>query len=261
MNTKQFRFLWRKFLFPDMPEAATLEDWKLWQRDKKAKSPIRFWLAEEMWHWLHRVTFGNVEKCNQWFHKIRNKNHIIELNIPPGEYHASEVMLRANFEVLRKYVENDKAWQNHISNFVFEDAGYSEKLVKDSHYIWKHSPKIDYAMEYLEWEISLDKDTTDEESQSYIAKEIKELYTWWVYDRPSRIDPFENADYLAYIKMRENRGAKIDNVFIDYDENSPEEQELEDKAIQTTIGLEESYLTEDELMLSRLIKIRRYLYS
>lgn len=245
-----------------MPDTGTLEDWKTWILYQQKNYPIRWWFADQAPHVIYNNTLGKIKQVRNWWKlKYKEGNHIIPTGLKPGIYESDELMLHACFSVLKGYIENDKAWLNHMSNFVFEDVGTDPRFIKESEYIWKHSPKEEYGLEYLDWEISLDPMTNDPTSQSYIAKEMKELYLWWTEVRPNRMSPYEGEMYLKYDDMRKKRGVLIDNVFLDYDKNTPEEQELEDSAIQEVMDIEENNIMEDEYMLDRLIKIRRYLWT
>jgi hypothetical protein len=120
---------------------------------------------------------------------------------------------------------------------------------------FKHGKCEEAGLEYLDWASSLiydsnygvtkkDKQYNKPTPQALAAKQIKELYLWWKYTRPNRIDPHsllkddsDNDDPFSHISKDKKK------IY---------------KQIQK---LEESYDKEDTNKLIQLIKIRKDLWT
>jgi hypothetical protein len=231
----------------EKPPYLTMDDWEKWRSEVKAKSPIRYFIAEKL---LNRIQdFINFPKdiYNSIRYYIRNrfitKTHYLKTGLEPGVYHElDERILYGLFNELVDFVEVEQAWINYISN--------------DKKYNFKNGRCIESGLDHLKWASGLkyDEDCGIAEGeelygkptpQSESASKILELYSWWK-DRKYRTDPMEASGWSDYCEKKKIEG-------------------LDDKksriALEKLTNLEEKYEKEDEDMLIELIKIRKHLWT
>jgi hypothetical protein len=128
-----------------------MEDWEKWRSEVKAKSPIRYFIAEKL---LNKIQdFFNFPKdiYNSIRHYIRNrfitKTHYLKTGLKPGVYHElDERILCGLFNELVDFVEVEQAWINYISN--------------DKKYNFKNGRSIESGLDHLKWasELKYDED-------------------------------------------------------------------------------------------------------
>ena len=209
---------------PDM--ARSMEDWHEWESEMKKNYPIRHFLNEEFASIFIWPITMRYQRAHDWVkYRTTRRMHIVKTGLEPGYYDADTRMLHVNFNLLKDFVEVEKA---HMFN-VF---GSNDTL--------KLNDK-DAGVAYLEWEMGLSKEEGGKD-QAKNAKEIYELYTWWVIERPNRIDPMSlvnDTDILestSDVDTYEKKYGKVDK-------------------------LEEKHRKEDEKMLTRLVKVRNALWT
>lgn len=229
--------MWENSKFADWvrgsekPNMLTMSDWVKWEEETKAKSKIRFWLAEEGLYILENI----FRKPTNLIHSVRyyvvnrwwlrtNSLTASRKDIKPGRWaDLGYRFVPCLFNELQNFVEIESARMFLL---------FSEKEERDKYNApfwafglfripWR-SP--DAGLAHLRWQI----DSNDVPGhQSYAAKEILELYTWWTFIYRNRIDPWETKDL------------SMDDI----------------------TGILEAYSKEDEEMLIRLIKIRDSLWT
>lgn len=266
---------WEKKFYPDKPLAATSKEWGEWRREAKKKK-LRYFIANDVPSWIRSKIINPIEDAIWWVkYRTTSRYHILKLDTDPGYMDDSEKILYANFTILKNYVENDCAkrrWFYYVSS-PEEDH---ELLMFD---------KYTMGIEYLNWEISLsDPDSEDYDdllyesekwkngeidpldTQSGSAKEVKELYLWWL-NYPSFILTDDDIYLKQYKESRRNRG--VDEFYFDMfsdsddpnDKETQEERELFKKHMDYSFNNEDEKYHKVEEMLLRLIKIRRSLWS
>jgi len=236
-------------LYPDMPEALEPGKWAEWDAEQKKNTPIRWFFADTVPDFFNENLVWPIERNYRkfkarWIHK---EWMIVPRGLDKYEYVENDtLMIHAMFEILENFVMNEKSYMWHV----FSDDIPAPKNDEE---------RFDYAMKHLDWEIALcgENDLQNswkcgKQSQSHVAKETKELYLWWKYDRPERTDPFENMWYQKYHEMRKARG--FDEFSLKND-NTPAEEEIYKKAMDLSTELENDYRKEDEEMMIRLVKI------
>lgn len=208
-------------------KSGTMEEWDEWSDKCKDKHPFRYWLAESGLDYIQDFIYYpyDVYRTIRRYirHRFITKTHQLNSKLKKGEYHElSDRFLYCCFDELVNFIKVEKAWMNYICN----------KGVKDK--------KGELGgLDYLKWEASLVYEEEYSElykkgeptHQAITAKEIIELYYWWKYIRPNRIDPYD-----MYDEDEEDWCIKVD--------------EMENK-----------YYMEDEEMLIRLIKVRNGLWT
>jgi hypothetical protein len=175
-------------------------------------------------------------------HRYIKKYYLIDTGLDPWKYHESEDrILHGMFNVLVDFVEIEKTNMTILS--------YPERQLK------KSTRSRELGLEYLEWEMTQEYEN-HYTRQAIHAKEIYELYVWWKDVRPNRPDPYDISGWSDYCDRRD--AEKGEDSFFDFDN----EDRTESRAIHNVLSkIEQDYETEDTHMLTRLIKIRRELWT
>jgi hypothetical protein len=158
----------------------------------------------------------------------------------PGYVDVTERMLHVNFNMLKDFVEIEKAhmWK-WSENSLMEQPGVS----------------------HLIWEMGL------EGGQAENAREIYELYDWWTNQRPYRVED-NIEDWDAYRKCSEEIYGDSDALFMSEDfitdittKDTSELRFLRKTWLDESTRIERNNLMQDEKMLVRLVKIRSALWT
>ena len=220
-------------------EARSSEDWYEFKVYHKEHNPIRYFLNNEfeamfVWPWSMRL-----ERMASWVqYRTTRRYHIINTGMKPGYADASERMLHVNFNMLKDFVEIEKAhmWTWH------EEKGVPSKQPGVSH---------------LVWEMGLENEVNN---QAKNAREQYELYDWWTNQRPYREeDATEEWDAYHTLK-KEIYADDADNFFRD-DKDTSELKFLQKTWLEKSSTIETNNLIKDEQMLIRLMKIRQSLWT
>jgi len=222
--------------------ARSSEDWRDFRLYHKKHNPIRYFFNEDfesifIWPWSMRL-----ERVWDWIrYRTIHRYHVVNTGMEPGYTDLTEKLIHVNFNMLKEFVEIEKArmygWaENSIEGLKGADAGVA----------------------YLLWEMGLDADNKFENQQSENAREIYELYDWWTNQRPYR----EDIDHLwePYHKLK-NEIYGDDDCYFCQDKDTPELKKLQKKWLKESTRLEKKHTKEDEKMLIRLIKIRGALWT
>ncbi len=210
--------------------ARSSEDWAYFRTYHKEHNPIRYWLHNDaasllIWPWSMRIA-----RVNDWIrYRTYNRYHVVKTGMEPGYVDVTERMLHVNFNMLKDFVEIEKAhmWK-WSENSLMEQPGVS----------------------HLIWEMGL------EGGQAENAREIYELYDWWTNDREYREDADKDWDAYHDAMIKEHGE---DSFFTE--DNTKELTKLRDKWLKTSSKLEKKYTKQDEQMLIRLMKIRNALWT
>jgi hypothetical protein len=178
--------------------------------------------------------------------------HIVNTGLEPGYYDTDTRMLHVNFNLLVDFVEIEKAWMNTWS----DDSKYSKLSWFGKKFRRFRSPED--GISYLNWEII----DCQLEEQSKAAKEVLELYTWWKTTRPNRPDPYVEAGYYEVFKYRTLRDDLVEverdgEKYYTLKKSTKQERQVFKKVTK----IEAKYDKEDEQMLIRLVKIRKFLWT
>ena len=167
-----------------------------------------------------------------WWFKYRTteKYHIVKTGLKPGYYDTDHVMLHACFNLLKGFVEVEISHMYLVLSFKGKVPRWKwqyKKFIKEHQreFIIKY---LDYWLDEKHW-----KDASEEEMQKYIQRdqEIKELYLWWVDERPARL-------------------ARLEKEWSNPHHTSKQ-----------LVELDQAGTKEDEEMLIRLMKIRSALWT
>lgn len=215
--------------------ARSSEDWNDFRIFHKANNPIRYFLNEKLeetfiWPWSMPL-----RRAKEWIlYRTTRRYHMINTGMTPGYSDKAEQILHVNFNMLKDFIEIEKAhmWEWSESRFKSEQPGVS----------------------HLIWEMGLD----DSFNQAESAREQYTLYDWWTNHRPLRVDSFETPEHKAYWKLREEI---YKGEFFCSDKDTPELKALQKSAYDIGDKLNKKQEEEDTDMLIRLIKIRSSLWT
>jgi len=155
-------------------------DWWIFKYNIIYRQPFRTF-KELYWAFQHR--FNPKHRYNYVFTGLK-----------PGYYDSDYRMLYACFSLLKEFVEKELAWMYYICS----DSVKNEKpwFMSDSKWINDPLNCGRYGLSYLDSEMKLRMELDDEGcmtkgdlqinhegTQGWAAKEMKELYIWWVHER------------------------------------------------------------------------------
>lgn len=226
----------RLFNIP-FPYALTHNEWNEYCNILKKYYPIYYLITEVIYGFLQcNIIWPFSRFCDiiQNFirYRITKKYHIIKTGLKPNYYTNDERILNGLFNILKDFVELSRSRMC--------------KLTDGEIVINAYDTNRDLGLKFLDWLINM-----NDEHQSGTAKEMKELYLWWVDVRPNRKDPWDDEilnslPELSWLEIEEQT-----------DPNADIRRERRNIAYET----ERKYEKEDEEMLIRLIKIRQGLVS
>jgi len=219
-------------------EARSSNDWHAFKVYHKEHNPIRYFLNNEfeamfIWPWSMRL-----ERLTEWVrYRTTRRYHVVKTGMKPGYADASEKMLWVNFNMLKDFVEIEKAhmWSFHMEDTKAEQPGVS----------------------HLIWEMGLENEVN---KQAENAREQYELYDWWTNQRPHREEDATKEWDVYHTLKKEIYVDDVDNFFRD-DLDTPELTELQKIWLDKASSIEVHNLEEDESMLIRLMKIRGSLWT
>ena len=213
----------RKLFKIEIPDALTCKEWEEFFSDMKQNNFIGYFLTEMVPDCYYVIT----KPIRNLFSKIRcriKRYYLVDTKLDRYQYHdITEKMLWANFSMLNDYVDIELV---HMYKWSYGDkpSTIHKGLKYCLEFIENWEMKDDFGSE--EWRKKYEIET----KQFY--KEVYDLYWWWNFIRPIRIDPFD----LYYVDGSEENTKK-------------------------SFDIERQYNEEDQEMLIRLINIRERLWT
>lgn len=246
------------------PYCLTAKGWDDWEKENKKKHPIRFWITDTLLDDIQDIIVWIPNKLYSVKYYIVNRwidqSHALvahSKHIKPGNWQDLDYrILHCIFDELVDFVEIEKAYSNYR---------WDEKKIKTLKWwqggkwrtrTWRNA---EAGIAHLKWEMTLndaeflddsEKHNTKPTPQAVAAKEILDLYEWWVNVRPLRVDPMDASGWSEYCE-----GKSLSEMFDE--DNRVDTTPMHDKMRE----LEKKYDDEDTEMLIRLIKIRGYLWT
>jgi len=229
----------------DSDVARSSNDWHEFREYHKEHNPIRYFINNDfeaifIWPWSMRL-----RRLTDWVrYRTTRRYHVIKTGMKPGYSDVSEKMLHVNFNMLKDFIEVEKAYM-----WTWHEKGTNNK---------SEQPGVSHLL----WEMGLDNDDSwkGNKTQASNAREQYELYDWWTNQRPYRVDD-AMEEWEAYHTLKKDiYGDDADNFFRD-DLDTPELEKLQKKWLTKSSKIEKHNLKEDESMLIRLIKIRSSLWT
>lgn len=237
----------------EKPYALTWEGWDDWNRETRAKYPIRFWFAEDFVPEFQRVVTWPYKKLRDIRYYINNRwvtrSHTLTSTLAPGRWYDMDTrLLNCMFDELVNFVEVEQA---HMQ-VIWGDKETKEKYPTPSKWtVWFRNRTwrcAEAGIDRLTWAAELEEQGQPTE-QALGAREILELYRWWKYQRPERRDPHDVSGWSKICATNDDIG--LSNV----------PRHIKDSSMKVMQELERKYDREDEQMMIRLIKVRRHLWT
>jgi hypothetical protein len=241
------------------PSVMGWGEWEDWHDEMKATRPVAYFIMEtvpDKWEDLVKFLGRPWNATRAWIrYRILDRHHMIDTKLIPGYQEIEERMLHGMFSLLVDFVEIESAWVHVVFNEV-EDKKlpwWSRGLTR-----FKSFRNPEAGLAHLRWEMTLDNEnlSVDERNpgQAAMAREVWELYHWWKFIRPQRPDPHDVAGWSEYC-----RNTSMRDMFSN--DRDPEDQRRSMEIIGRANEIENSYDNEDEVMLIRLVKIRKSLWT
>jgi hypothetical protein len=254
---------------------GTSEEWDNWTTAAQMKHNFRYWLAEELLNDIQDFITWPVRKIHDIKYYINNRwvtrTHSLTAHardIKPGQWcDVGNRFLPCLFNELVDFVEVEQAWMHIVWGSAEDKAKYAAPFWATGWFRWRTWRCPQAGLDHLDWAMKLTNsdyvDTTDPNygkptGQAILAKEIKELYTWWTVTYRNRPDPYDASGWTEYCEAtRLANGGKL-SFGVD---KSPELKKQCDKAHKLLQKIEATYEKEDEDMMIRLIRIRGGLWT
>jgi len=223
----------------DSDVARSSNDWHEFREYHKEHNPIRYFINNDfeaifIWPWSMRL-----RRLTDWVrYRTTRRYHVIKTGMEPGYSDVSEKMLHVNFNMLKDFIEVEKAYM----------------------WTWHNKDSEQPGVSHLVWEMGLDADNKFHNQQSANAREQYELYDWWTNQRPYREDD-ALEEWEAYHTLKKDIYGDDANNFFRDDLDTPELEKLQKKWLTKSSKIEKHNLKEDEKNLIRLIKIRNSLWT
>lgn len=257
------------------PYAETSKGWRIWNENAKKAHAFRYWLAEEGLDRIQSFVMYIPDKIYAVKYYLNNRfvtrTHCLTAHardIPRGEWRdVGNRFLPCLFNELVDFVEIELAWW-HLA--------WEGKEERDKYKMpwwavgwWRvrtwRCPQA--GLDNLTWQRNLvwEEDHCAEGSpnigkptqQAINAQEIFDLYKWWTYTRPNRVDPYEASGWSAICDRQREEGRD----FLDLEDRNEAEKAEKMASLDKLHALEEQYEKEDEEMMIRLIKVRNALWT
>lgn len=256
------------------PNSLTLDEWDDWKIEAEKKHPYRYWLAEEGLDIMQKVVMFIPDTLYSIKYNLANrfvtKTHTLTSNLKRGNWHEFDTrLLHCLFDELVNFVEVEIA----ASNFRWDPETRKKFKAPFWSYGWFRSRSyrnVEAAMDYLNWARVLKYDESwganpgDEKygqltDQAKGAQEILELYVWWTLGRPLRKDPHDESGWSEYCDRKRSDNDNL--VWKGWESRTQEEKDEANEILNKLRLLEDKYDDEDEEMMIRLIKVRKYIWT
>ena len=252
LNLKKLYRRYTHWMAFNPPGALTSEGWSSFDNEFHMKAPIRYWFHRDFKKIFVYPIKWKYEAIYHWIrYRTTDRYHVIKTGLPPGYVEADRVMLNVNFNLLKNFVEIQKAarqyWQEEV------EKTWCEKHMPFYRLFYPFR-RPDLGIKYLEWESTLDDPSLPPHEQSIRqaeqAREILALYKWWTIERTGRIT----------VEVRRPVVDKPMDLLSPKMKLSPEYKRYR-ADMSKYHKQEEKWEKEDDKMLLRLIKIRKGLWS
>lgn len=237
------------------PGSLTSKGWRLFEQEFEQVAPIRYWIKNKI-RKTH-VIGRRLSDIKYWFlYRTTHKYHIIDSGLPPGYHSIDNLMLNANFNMLKDFVEVETA---HRMTWIEEEKIKMSWYEKHMPFYYTFFPfrRPDLGIKHLDWAATLDSPTLPpyerSDLQAQHAREIKALYIWWIETRPNR----KGVEITHYDDQGLGMLSCLDD---DFDENAPD-YVAHRESMKKGSEQEEEWKNEDTEYLIRLVKIRDGLWT
>jgi hypothetical protein len=256
------------------PISGTPEQWRDWKKFAKKDNKFIYWFTEDFLNDVQDFFMFPVDVWDSVRIYIQNrfvtKTHMVNAYLPKGQWHETEErMLHGVFGLLTDFIEVEKAsmglWNEKNRTEFRDQIPWWRKTRFFNVGAWRSR---EMGIKCLEREMSLkhDEEWMDKEHPDYgkltdqakAACEQMELYLWWNDVRPYRPEPGNLSGYYSTFNKRlESKDVEDDIWEFLSKPITPED----DKKRDIMNDIERAQNEEDEEMLFRLIKLRKYLWT
>ncbi len=243
------------------PGALSSKGWRLFKDEFQEKAPIRFWFSNTAYRaYVLPIKWKYETACNWMRYRTFDQYHKLHTGLPPGYHGPEKQMMHVSFNILKDFVECELSQNSYMWSPEFEQERTWWSKHMPFYYQFRRwfNPfrSREWAFKYFDWATGLDDPALlpDQYSknQAISAREIRDLYVWWVDTVPSR-KLHERTEYS-------NQGLG-DLGMLDSDFNREEKDFKEYKRIaKLNSELAKEWADEDDEMLVRLVKVRRALW-
>jgi hypothetical protein len=218
------------------PESASFPDWNDWKIEAMTAHPFRYAIAED---WLDKIQWviwwpnNRVTSIVYYFrNRFITKTHTLTSSqLEKGRWHEFDTrLLYCVFDELVNFIEIELADHYIVWNNLEKEYNKSKGRSRQA------------GLDYLKWaQETKNYGTNDVSTQAIHAKEVEDLYNWWMFTRPAKLAHIEKLYDFDYV----------------FGDNSPETEARFTQAVEFEDELE----SEGEEMLIRLIKVRGSLWT
>jgi len=234
------------------PWALSGPAWDSFYREFKREAPIRYWFKHNFRKKYIMPITHRYTRISDWIrYRTYDRYHVVKTGLEPGYYDVQNTVLHVNFNILKEFVEVEQAWQSRC----WSDAPQSwyELHIPFYHVLFPFRDS-ELGVAHFKWAATLDDPALPvherSEAQARAAREVLELYNWWVNVRPARV---------AIIPRRTNSVLNDDDIFGSAATDEENDQYYKDLDAMNAQDIE--WDDEDEMMLIRFIKIRKSLWT
>lgn len=243
----------KKWMAFNPPYALSMKEWGKFRDDFRAEAPIRYFFSETLPKFFLPVKW-KMDKISSWVRYRIVRYHVIKTDLEPDYYEVEDLILHANFKLLKDFVEVQKGWMYHVCHSDEYILNWKEKYIPYYRRLFFRNAEL--GIKYLEWETTLDNPDLDpndrSDHQAEKARQIHEMYNWWVNIRPNRKD-IDMPDY----DEQDLYGGVLNDDF----DRSHKDYQAHDKAWKYQEQLEKEWKEEDTKYLILLINIREGLWT
>ena len=240
------------------PRSLSATGWRLFNEEYKEEAPVRYWVSKTFRYKIQLPVKWKIESISSYIrYRTYDKYHVLNTGLAPDYYAIDQQMLHVNFQLLKDFVEVETAWQAHYMSGEHRNEkkwwqSLIPRLIRKNRF---RRPEL--GVKHFEWASTLDDPALPAhercDHQAIAAREILELYHWWVDQRPSR----KEIDLPPYSHQGLGSLASLDDRF----DQTATDYVLHKQAYDQSSNQEEFWDKEDEGMLIRLIKIRKHLWT
>ena len=255
------------------PVAETGSGWRDWRKSAQAAHPFRYWLADKALDKVQDIVYWPATVLYDIKYYINNRwvtrtHALTSSSLPKGKWCDLDCrILHCLFDELVNHVEVELAWSNIAWNK--EDrVKYNVPFYAAGWFRWRVWRCPQAGLDYLTWSSGLkhndewdDKDGPEYNKptrQAVAATEVLALYDWWKTVRPVRPDPYDDS---GWSEICARRRSEDDDFLAGLEDRTDEERAESIAALARCAKIEQQHEDEDTEMLTRLIRIRKSLWT
>lgn len=237
--------LWARWKLPACKEHLSILDWEELDKVNKEAYPVRYFLQETIPLWFYHKRIKYVTTPWDWVRfRTVSRHHVIKLtDMRPHWADSDHIMLMANFQILRDFVEERMAQTNDIWWREGRPKGMPTWIWDKVQYNSRSAPA---GLDHLEQQIEFYK----EQGLPFDHVEaIIDLYLWWTEGYLKRIDAWSDDRIWAGSTTGDSSASHTYH-------NWPNQQNNGHSCSAMAGMLDGLYDDEEQAMLERLVALR-----